>query len=46
MAIEVSREKEADTLMGRYLVRLGRVTLESAWRGELNGIGFDVSVCL
>jgi len=46
MAIEVSREKEADTLMGRCPLGSGRVTLESARRGDLNGIGFDVSACL
>jgi len=47
MAIEVSREKETDTLMDRYLLGLGRVILESAWRGELNGIGsIDVSAFL
>jgi len=43
MAIEVSREKKGDTSVGRCPPELGRVSLESAHRGELNGIGFEES---
>jgi len=46
MAIEVSRMKKADTLAGRCPPESGRVSLESARRGESNGIGLEVSACL
>jgi len=35
--------KKADTLAGRCPLESGVVTLESARRGELNGIGLEVS---
>jgi len=38
--------EKADTLAGRCLPGSGRVSLESARRGELNGVGLDVSACL
>jgi len=37
--IEVSRMKKADTSAGRCPPEWGRVSLESARRGESNGIG-------
>jgi len=40
MAIEVSRKKKAVTSAGRCPPESGMVSLESARRGELNGIGF------
>jgi len=43
MAIEVSGMKKADTLAGRCPLESGGVTLESARRGESNGIGLEVS---
>jgi len=46
MAIEVSRMKKADTSAGRCPAESGSVSLESAWRGESNGIGFEASACL
>jgi len=46
MAIEVSRMKKADTSAGRCPLELGGVSLESAGRGESNGIGLSVSACL
>jgi len=46
MAIEVSRMKKADTSAGRYPPEAGRVSLESARRGESNGIGLEASACL
>jgi len=46
MAIEVSRMKKADTSAGRGPPESGRVSLESARRGESNGIGLEVSACL
>jgi len=48
MAVEVSREKVADTLLGGYapLARLARVTLKSAWRGQVKGIPLAASTCL
>jgi len=48
MAVEVSREKKGDTSAGRCpaLAELGRVPLESARRGESNGIGLEASACL
>jgi len=46
MAIEVSRMKKADTSAGRCPPESGRVPLESARRGESNGIGFEASACL
>jgi len=39
MAIEVSRMKKADISGGRCPPESGRVSLESARRGESNGIG-------
>jgi len=41
MAIEVSRVKKADTSVGRCPPESGRVSLESARRGESNGIGLE-----
>jgi len=46
MAIAVSRMKKADISEGRCQPESGRVSLESARRGELNGIGLEVSTCL
>jgi len=46
MVIEVSRERKGDTLVGRCPLGSGRVSLESALRGELNGIGLEASACL
>jgi len=46
MAIEVSRVKKADTSAGRCPPESGRVSLESARRGESNGIGPEASACL
>jgi len=46
MAIDVSRMKKADTSAGRCPPELGRVSLESARQGELNGIGLKASACL
>jgi len=46
MAIEVSSMEKADTSAGRCPPESGRVSLESARRGELNGIGLEVSACL
>jgi len=46
IAIEVSREKKGDTSVGRCLPEAGRVSLESAGRGELKGIGCEASACL
>jgi len=46
MAIEVSRVKKADTSAGRCPPESGRVSLESARRGESNGIGLEASACL
>jgi len=46
MAIEVSRMKKADTSAGRCPPESGRVSLESARRGESNGIGLEASACL
>jgi len=46
MAIEVSSMKKADTLAGRCLLESGGALLESARRGESNGIGLDASACL
>ena len=46
IAIDVSREKKGDTLVGRCRPELGRVSLESARRAESNGIGFQVSAWL
>jgi len=45
MAVEVSREKEADTSRGGCPPESGRVSLESARQGELNGIVLEMSVC-
>jgi len=45
-AIDVSGEKDGDTSVGRYPPESGRVTLESARRGESNGIGPEASACL
>jgi len=46
MAIEVSRMEMADTSAGRCPPGSGRVSLESARRGESNGIGFGASAWL
>jgi len=46
MAVEVSRMKMADISGGRCPAESGRVSLESARRGELNGIGLEASACL
>jgi len=46
MAIEVSRMKMADTSAGRCPPESGRVSLESARRGESNGRGLEASACL
>jgi len=46
MAIEVSREKEEDTSPGRCPPRSGRVSFESARRGESIRIGFGASAWL
>jgi len=46
MAIEVSREKKADTSPGTCLPESRRVSLESVQPGELNGIGFEESTWL
>jgi len=46
MAIEVSRMEKADTAAGRCPPESGRVPLESARRGESNGIGLEASACL
>jgi len=46
MAIDVSSMKEADTSAGRCLLESGGVSLESARRGESNGIGLEASACL
>jgi len=46
MAIEVSRMKKADISGGRCPPESGRVSLESARRGESNGIGFEASALL
>jgi len=44
--VEVSRMKRADTSGGRCPPESGRVSLQSARRGESNGIGFEASACL
>jgi len=46
MAIEVSRVKKADTSAGRCPPESGSISLESARRGESNGIGLEASACL
>jgi len=46
MAIEVSRMKKAYTSGGRCPPESGIVSLESARRRELNGIGFKASAWL
>jgi len=46
MAIEVSRKENADTSPGRCPPESGMVSLESARRGELNGIGVEASAWL
>jgi len=46
MAIEVSRMEMVDTSAGRCPPESGRVSLESARRGESNGIGLEASACL
>jgi len=46
MAIEVSMMKKADTAAGRCPPESGRVSLESADRGESNAIGLEASACL
>jgi len=46
MAVDVSRERKGDSLVGRYPPESGRVSLESAHRGESNGIGPEASACL
>jgi len=46
MAIEVSRGKKGDTSAGRCPPESGTVQLQSARRGESNGIGFEASAWL
>jgi len=46
MAIEASRMKKADISAGRCPPESGRVSLESARRGESNGMGLEASACL
>jgi len=46
MAIEVSRVKKADNSACRSLPESRRVSLESAGRGESNGIGLEASAWL
>jgi len=46
MAVEDSREKEGDNSVGRCLPESGTVSLESARRGDSNGIGPEVSALL
>ena len=46
MAIDVSREKKGDTSDGRCPPESGRVSLESARRGESNDICLEASACL
>ena len=46
MAIAVNRMKKADSSEGRCPAESGSASLESACRGELNGIGLWVSSCL
>jgi len=46
MTIDVSRERKRDTGVSRYQPEPGRVSLESAQRGELNGIGCEASACI
>jgi len=46
MTIEVSREKKGDTSPGRCPPGSERVSLESARRGESNGIGLGASASL
>ena len=46
MAIEVSRMKRADISGGRGPQESGRVSLESARRGESDGIGLEASAWL
>ena len=46
MAIAVSRMKKGDISEGRCPPKSGSVSLESARRGESNGIGLEASACL
>jgi len=46
MAIEVSRMEKADISGGRGPPELGRVSVESTRRGELNGTGHEASAWL
>jgi len=46
MAIEVSSMKKADSPTGRCPLEVGGVSLESARRGESNGIGLEASAWL
>jgi len=46
MALEVSLKEKVDISAGRCAPESGRVSLESARRGELNGIGLQLSACL
>jgi len=46
MAIGVSREKTGDTSPGKCPPGSGRVSLESARRGEWTGIGFGAAAWL
>ena len=46
MAIEVSSMKKADNLADKCPVGSGGVSLESACRGESNGIGLEASAWL
>jgi len=46
MAVVVSRERKGDPSAARCPPESGRVSLESAHRGESNGIGPEASACL
>jgi len=46
MAIEVSSMKKADNLASGCVLELGGISLESARRGESNGIGLEPSAWL
>jgi len=46
MDIDVNREKKGDTSAGRCPPESGRVSLESARRGESNGRGSEMSASL
>ena len=46
IAVEVRRVRKADTSAGRCPPESGRVSLQSARRGESNTIGVEASTCL